>query len=216
MGFEAFWTRDTTKKSDIKQGLADYFSGQTEETDSAEDQYSHEQTPTGLVATADIFSKDSITLEEIHDWYVAAITRRGRTALGKERFVAHFNDMSTEPTYAYGEPGNGYLLGYLKFGVFVPTHFAPKTLRGGYMLMSQLGESKHIPSVLAVTQDLTETLAKMPSWHLIDLGFLAVFRSELTEKQILHNSHPDVKNLMLGLVTEYLQESKQAAHPPQE
>ena len=61
---------------------------------------------------------------------------------------------------------------------------------------------------MSVTEDLGETLSKMPSWQTLDIGFLASFREELKEKKIVYNSHPDTKNLMLGLVSEYLEEAK--------
>ena len=40
------------------------------------------------------------------------------------------------------------------------------------------------------------------------MGILATFREELAEKKVVYNEHPDTRNLMLGLVSEYLAEAK--------
>ena len=166
-----------------------------------------EKIPKDLVSTFDLVKKYGVSLYEIYDWYAAAITRKNREPLEEERFVGHFEGYSTDPTFAFGDKEKGFLLGYVKYGVFIPTHFAPKTIRGGYELMRELGDSTSTPAVMAVTEDLMETVSKIPSWNLLDLGFLSKFREDTVEKKIMYNSHPNTRNLMLGLIDEYLQNS---------
>ena len=209
MSFENFWTPKQESDRKFQEELNDFEDSQSEANNSEEKVYSHEQTPSDLIPTSELFEKQGVTLEEAHEWYSNAISRRGREPLEQERFISHFEGMSFDPTFAFGEREKGYLLGYLKYGVFVPTHFAPKTMRGGYELMKRLGESTSIPAVMDITEDLKETLSKMPSWKVLDVSFLATFNEELAEKEIVYNSHPDTKNLMLGLVSEYLKEAKE-------
>lgn len=161
-----------------------------------------------LKNTKEIIKDKPELAEEIYSWYEKAIERRGREPLEEERFIAHFfRDGSRGETFYYGDLEKGFLFGFEKYGVFVPTHFAPKTIRGGYELVKKLGESNSIPAVMSITPDLTDTISKMPSWHVMDLSFLSSFRDEILNKNIVYNDHPNVKNLMLGLVNEYLEES---------
>lgn len=195
---------------EINQGIIDHEDEQFPDTldgDSGK-KYTNETVPSGLISTLDLFNKEGVSMEEVYEWYVAAISRRDREPLEFGRFVSHFEGLSFDPTFVFGDRKKGYVLGYLKYGVFVPTHFAPKTIRGGYELMKSLGESTNVPAVMSVTEDLERTLSKMPSWKTLDIGFLAYFRKELAKKNIVHNSHPDTMNLMLGLVSEYLNEAK--------
>lgn len=174
-----------------------------------EDAYRHEAVPGGLHPTADILAHPE-EAALVYSWYAAAIARRNREPLAEDRFLGHFADgLSTDPTYGFGDFSQGFLMGFLKYGVFVPTHFAPKTMRGGYELMRGLGDSHDVPAVMSVTGDLTETLSKMPSWNKLELGFLAMFRDQLESKDVLYNSHPDTKNLMAGLIADYLAEAKE-------
>lgn len=153
---------------------------------------------------------EEVSKEDLYAWYSTAMTRRSREPLQEYSFINHFFEgVSYDETFAYGGKEKGYLLGFDKFGVFTPTHFAPKTLRGGYDLFNSLGESKNIPAILAITEDLADTLEKMPSWHKleIDTNILSFFRGEIVKKEIFYNSHPEVKNLMMGLLLEYLNSS---------
>lgn len=211
MTLENFWHPRSEQERQLNEGIADYEEEKLDEqlyTYSGEKEYTHEVVPSELISTSDIFDRQGVTLDEIYEWYAAAIVRRDREPLRAENFISHFEGMSFNPTFAFGERGKGYLLGYLKYGVFVPTHFAPKTMRGGYELMKRLGESENVPAVMSVTEDLEQTLSKMPSWQTLDTGILATFRQELAEKKIVYNEHPDTRNLMLGLVSEYLAEAK--------
>lgn len=148
-----------------------------------------------------------VSKEDLYSWYSSAMERRSREPLHEDSFYNHFFEgASYDETFAYGGKEKGYLLGFDKFGVFTPTHFAPKTLRGGYDLFNSLGESKNIPAILAITEDLADTLEKISSWHKleIDKNILSFFRGEIVKKEIFYNSHPEVKNLMMGLLLEYL------------
>lgn len=100
--------------------------------------------------------------QDVYSWYAKAMLRRDREPLSENSFNYHFFESgSLEETVAFGENNKGYLLGFKKHKVFTPTHFAPKTIRGGYELFKALGESEDIPAVLAITEDLAETLEKM-------------------------------------------------------
>ncbi|MFA6514177.1 MAG: hypothetical protein WCT50_02710 [Patescibacteria group bacterium] len=154
---------------------------------------------------------NEVSSDDLYSWYSTAIQRReGRKPLSEDSFKCHFFEREGfNETFSYGDSEKGYLLGFQKFGVFIPSHFAPKTLRGGYELLKALGDSDTIPSILAITEDLAETLKKMPSWHKIEIGkdVLSYFRGELVKKDIYYNSHPEVQNLMMGLMLEYLNQS---------
>lgn len=161
-----------------------------------------------LKGTKEIIADNPELAEEIYSWYKNAMQRRDREPLEEGRFIAHFFEGgSTDDTFSYGDLEKGFLFGFEKYGVFVPTHFAPKSIRSGYELIKNLGESITIPAVMSITPDLTNTISKMPSWHVMDLSFLSSFRDEILNKNIVYNDHPNVKNLMLGLVSEYLKES---------
>lgn len=203
MGLENFWRPETDIDKIQKDGESDFYEEKDEK-----DQYTHEKIPRELINTIKLVEEDSHALNEIYIWYSKAISRRDREPLEEERFINHFDGGSFDPTYAYGSRETGYLLGFVKYGVFIPTHFAPKNLRGGYELVKNLGDSKDTPAVIALTEDLSSTIQKMPSWHKVDLSFMSMFREEEVEKEIVYNSHPDTKNLMLGLLNEYLEEQR--------
>jgi hypothetical protein len=42
-------------------------------------------------------------------------------------------------------------------------------MRGGYELMKTLGESKDIPTVMTITDDIAKTLEKLPTRHIEDI-----------------------------------------------
>ncbi|MFW5853258.1 MAG: hypothetical protein ACOCU8_01285 [Patescibacteria group bacterium] len=200
MGFENFWTskRDSDKR--LQDELKDL---EFEQAESEGDEM--EKIPFGLIATVDLYEKHAVSFNDIYKWYARAISRRDRAPLEEERFVNHFEGASHDPTFAFGDFEKGYLLGYLKYKVFVPTHFAPRTMKGGYSLIKDLGESENIPAIMSITEDLKKTILKMPSWQALDMNFITQFREELVDKQIVYNSHKDTKNLMLGLLAEYLE-----------
>ncbi len=202
MPLETFWTPAQHAKKQADDEINAAVIEQAAAAEGESDDLSAE-----LIAPESL-AEDPATVDQIYDWYAAAISRRDREPLEYDRFVAHFFEGgSTEPLQAYGDMERGFLLGQQKYGVFIPTHFAPKTLRGGYDLMDTLGKSKKTPAVLAVTEDLSEMIERMPDWTKLDLGFLASFRDDSVEKDIVYNAHPDVRNLMLGLVAEYMNET---------
>ena len=89
--------------------------------------------------------------------------RRDRVPLEYKRFIGHFFEGgSADISYLYGDEEGGYILGVLKQGVFIPTHFAPKILRGGFRLIDQLGYDYGTPTIMATTLDLMKTIIKMP------------------------------------------------------
>ncbi len=149
---------------------------------------------------------DDVSADEVYTWYSEAMQRRDREPLSKESFIGHFfQDGNIEASLCFGNKEKGYLLGFNKYGTFVPSHFAPKTLRGGYDLFSALGSSENIPAILSITEDLSETLSKMPSWHKLEIEkeIISFFRNKEIKKEIMYNSHPAVKKVMMGLLLEY-------------
>lgn len=175
------------------------------------DEQEKEQRPDLLMDT-EAFAKnaDGQMLDEIYRWYEAAMSRRNRVPLPQENFERHFFEGgSLDFTYMYGDQEKGYLLGYRKHGIFIPTHFAPKTLRGGYNLFRELANSKEIPVVTAVTEDLAETLKKMKGWKTLNIKLLAYLNQDLLDKTVVYNSYPKIRRKMAGLVKEFLLESKQ-------
>lgn len=75
--------------------------------------------------------------------------------------------------------------------------------------MQSLGESRN-PAVMAITEDLGQTLDKMPAWNKleIDKEITAYFRNDIVKKEIYYNSSDKVKSLMAGLLMEYMNESQ--------
>lgn len=164
----------------------------------------------GLVSTLEFAEgKTEEELEEIYSWYASAMSRRERWPLERERFFSHFfYGGSLEPTYIFGDKERGFLLGFLKHGIFIPTHFAPKSLRSGYELFKELGESKRTPVVTAVTPDVAETLKKIKGWRTLKLSLLAYFNSDLVKKMVVYNSSPGIRLKMLALVKEFIEETR--------
>lgn len=203
---EKFWTqphRGEMDQEEIEEGILDYESikreMQTERESDGE---------TEFVLTTDFLEKyGQDAAMQIYEWYSAAIQRRDREPLEEERFLGHFFEGgSSEPTFMYGSRDRGYYLGIEKYGVFVPTHFAPKGIKSGYKLTVGLGEDPERPSVMAITEDLRDTIVKLPCWHEFDLSFLSQFRGETIPKKIVYNNHPGVQQLMIGLTQEYMEE----------
>lgn len=88
--------------------------------------------------------------------------------------------------------------------MFVPTHFAPFGLKGGYRLLSELQVSKtHV--ALFITQDLVDTLKKMKGWVFLPFRFKTEFRGGETEKIAVFNSWRAAVKLAQVLVTKELQ-----------
>ncbi|GEM_PF-1351193 len=204
MNNEKFWNPFTKSEieSQINEGLLEA-NNEKESSEKKSKEFS-------LVDTEEIYKE--VSVNDIYSWYSSAMERRGRDPLPQEAFIRHFfENGSTDKTYAFGDKEKGFILGFNKYNVFTPTHFAPKTMRGGYDLFLSLGKSEKIPAVLAITDDLAETLRKMPCWNevIIDKKILSQFHGEVVEKDIFYNSNPEVKQMILGLLVEYMNKSKE-------
>jgi hypothetical protein len=116
-------------------------------------------------------------VEMVHGWYCAAMTRRNnadgepRAALEYDRFYNHFfNNESTQESLMYGNIDDGYLLGSTFDNFFHVSHFAPKTLKGGYRLLKNLGEDTKVPTILTITEYLIQTIKKMEGWNYSEMS----------------------------------------------
>ncbi|MFH1405278.1 MAG: hypothetical protein ABIH21_04250 [Patescibacteria group bacterium] len=132
-------------------------------------------------------------VDELYDWYAKAMRRReDREPLSKAAFIDHFFGDYDRPEKMcmFGDDDTGYLLGEIRFHVFIPSHFAPKTMKGGLRLMKSLGDSE-IPSVLFVTDDLADMLKKIPEWKVENIQIPAIFRGQYVKKTVAHNHISD-------------------------
>jgi hypothetical protein len=114
-------------------------------------------------------------VETIYEWYSNAMSRRNgldggpRVPLEYDRFVRHFFDnQNSGSSLMYGNIEDGFLLGSTFDNFFHVSHFAPKTLKGGYRLLKNLGEDSEISAMLTITADLIQTIKKMKSWNFSD------------------------------------------------
>jgi hypothetical protein len=210
MSLEKLWkSRMQIKKEGEKEvarlpeEMAEDDSGPEVETDR------QENIPEGLLSTGEFLKMyGQEAADEIYEWYADAISRRDREPLEDDRFRFHFFERgSHDPTYMYGDMKQGYLLGFVEKGAFIPTHFAPKSLRKGYELVQELGKSKDIPSVMMITADLVKTITKFPEWTSIDQKVLTSFSGEECYKIPVYNSHPDAKKALIEIAKEKLLES---------
>lgn len=202
--FENFRKSEQEIKEEIDEGFEDYL----EEKNQEKNEEVEEVFPR-LQNTAHFYQSEGTEgASEVYDWYQKAISRRDREPLAEDNFFYHFfGEGSTEPTYMFGDDKKGYILGFLRHDVFIPTHFAPRGLRGGYNLMKELGASNEIPAVMAITDDLLTTLKKMPEWHDTGMTFPMRFRNEIHQKHAVYNSHPEVEQLLPALLQDYLEEA---------
>jgi hypothetical protein len=111
-------------------------------------------------------------IDLIYEWYAnAMIKRKGsdglpREPLHEDNFKNHFFEGGyNSHTLIYGNQEDGYLLGKSFGSFFQATHFAPKTLKGGYRLLKKLGDDKKILAILTITEDLIRTLKKLDTWY---------------------------------------------------
>lgn len=80
--------------------------------------------------------------DNIYKNYATAMRLRNREPLEEGRFLNHFFEGgNSEESLSFGSQKDGYLFGCEVGGVFIPTHFAPTTLRGGYKLIKDLVSS---------------------------------------------------------------------------
>jgi len=207
---EGFWRNDKNDKelrNEIDEGVEEVFGSVAQDSGLEE-----KKVPSGLIDAVWFFHKNGEEkAREIFDWYEKAITRRNREALGLGSFLYHFfGEGSSEKNYLFGDDHDGYVLGVVRHGVFIPSHFAPRSLRGGYRLIKDLGESQEIPAVLAITDDLAETIKRIPSWHNLGISFPARFRGEVHNKQLVYNSHPNIERILPILAEDYLAEENRS------
>lgn len=123
--------------------------------------------------------------------------RREGSGLSLDSFVNHFTYSFEVDGIAFGNDSIGYILGYNKLVdsqlVFFPSHFAPKTIKGGYKLIKLLKEQSNV--VFAVTEDLTDMLIKSGYYSLSKFKIPMFFRGELVIKHLFVNC---------GVVMEYV------------
>lgn len=212
MSQEKFWTPEEDSRRDFEEQVRDYHDEQAEiaaaahAKEKAESQRI-ENVKSHLLRSVDIPQKLGVSFDDIHKWYSDAMQRRNRAALDQDRFESIFAYENYDKSrFAFGSAEKGFLFGDVLNGVFVPSHFAPRTMRGGYEVIRDLGQSPHIPAVMAVTEDLKDTLEKMPSWKVLDFTFIGFFRGQFIPKKIVYNSHPDTEGLLPSLYYLYQDE----------
>lgn len=207
---EGFWRGGLSAGREIKEEIEEGIETVKNQDETENDQESIDPMFEELESTSDFYEDEGDEgVDEVYDWYQKAIRRRDREPLDSYRFKFHFfREGSTDRNFMFGDKKRGYILGMIRRGVFVPTHFAPKSLRGGYMLMKELGASENTPAVMAITEDLAETLKKMPEWHDTEMNFPMYFRGEIHQKYLFYNSHPDIESLLPDLMQDYLEESE--------
>lgn len=179
-----------------QEGLEIYIAEQETDDHVIDKQYNDSHTYlTSTAEWADTTKSDDI--DSLYAQYATAMRRRDREPLSHERFVSHFfENGSIDETYIYGNPSDGYLLGFEKYGIFIPTHFAPTGIKGGYRLFKELAESTDLPVVMAITPDLVATIRKMEGWHELGQSFESRFGDEKLSKEIVYNSHPFIMKLV--------------------
>lgn len=205
MSKEKFAQERKTEKEkagqESEQEIHDFYQ---EQEDGAEISEQKESIPDELLDTdrfLEMYGEDFA--DEIYQWYKKAIERRDREPLEEYRFSDHFfGKERRQRNYMFGDYQRGYLLGEYRDGVFIPTHFAPRSLRKGYELIKELG-SGQLPAVMLITEDIAKTLQKMPAWKIEDLEIPRSFRGEDVKKKIAHNQFPDVEEKLQKLATKY-------------
>lgn len=98
----------------------------------------------------------------------------------------------TETPYGF-RYGENYIFGYPGSNLFVPSHFAPSTMKGGVELIKKIGNSKS-PAVFSVTEDLSPMLEKS--------GFIKIgehpqtFGGTVSNKHMMVNKATSVEDLL--------------------
>lgn len=124
-----------------------------------------------------------LELEAIHPHYKSAMeSRRVGCALEIDSFINHFsNGFEYGTLIAFGNEVDGYILGDITYNIFKPSHFAPKTKRGGYNLFKAL---KNEDVILFVTNDLASMLSKIGYYTFSNWTVPMWFRGEIVTKYI--------------------------------
>ena len=119
--------------------------------------------------------------------YATAMEMKDREPLEEGRFNYHFfKEGNYDDSVVFGGEKDGLLLGSNVDGIFIPTHFAPTSLKGGYRLIKDLVKSD-IPTALFITEDLKRTIKKMDGWKTIPLPINTDFRGEKVKKYMVVN-----------------------------
>lgn len=100
----------------------------------------------------------------IAEQYASAIVRRGREATDPE----FLGNIWAECGAHFVRHGRSFLVLYKVGEIFVASHFAPETIRGGYSLLRKIAEAG-LPICFAVPSDLAKDLARLgwvrlPGW----------------------------------------------------
>lgn len=100
----------------------------------------------------------------IAEQYASAIVRRGREATSPE----FLGNIWAECGAHFVRDGQNFLILYRVGEIYIASHFAPETIRGGYNLLRKTCEAG-LPICFAVPADLARDLARMgwvrlPAW----------------------------------------------------
>lgn len=188
---------------EIKEGLEEHENSKKPNNQS-EDEPITAEIPEGLIDVEKYIEMYGIEHgDELYDWYEKAITRRKREPLEYERFMYHFLEGgSYDKPFMYGDGiKRGYLMGFVKKGVFIGTHFAPKGLKGGVKIFEELGKNKELPTLLMVTDDVAKTISRIGGWVVEKWEVPSYFGDEEIKKIVVHNNIPQEK--LLELVRDY-------------
>lgn len=133
--------------------------------------------------------------DKIYENYASAMQRHNREPLDYERFKAHFFEGgNVGKTLIFGSLQDGYLLGSEVNEIFIPTHFAPTGIRGGYWLFRNLLDSGK-PTALFITEDLVDTIKKMLGWKILPFKMKIDFHGEPVEKTLVINKWKAISKL---------------------
>jgi len=107
---------------------------------------------------------DREVMVSIAEQYAAAMVRRGREATDPE-FLAN---VWAECGARFVRYGQNFLVLYKVGEIYIASHFAPETIRGGYKLIRKVAAAG-LPICFAVPADLARDLARMgwvrlPGW----------------------------------------------------
>lgn len=124
--------------------------------------------------------------EKLFDQYANAMNRR------RSYLYYGFPQRMTETPYGF-RLGENYIFGYPGSNLFVPSHFAPSTMKGGVELIKKIGNSKN-PAVFSVTEDLSPMLEKS---GFIKIGeHPQIFGGTVSNKHIMVNKATSVEDLL--------------------
>jgi len=100
----------------------------------------------------------------VAEQYASAIVRRGREATDPE----FLGNIWAECGAHFVRDGRNFLVLYKVGEIYIASHFAPETIRGGFRLLQKVAEAG-LPICFAVPADLAENLARLgwvrlPAW----------------------------------------------------